>query len=151
MSKENVKLGTMIIERIDDPDTDRIIERCPRSDAMDYLQHMKDVFSEWSCTPDISGEHLLDGSVDLTLTHRSPSLNNLHFRFIPDGKPFKMVRKIKGVTQAFARLGEAAKQFGKSLDPGNMIVDDFDDNTPINIEAYSRFISKPIKTKSNEE
>lgn len=108
-------LGTMIVERIDDPDTDRIIERCTRSNAMDYLQYMKDTFNKWHCKPEISGEHLLDGSVDLKLTHRSPSLNNLHFRFIPDGKPFKMVRKIKGVAQAIARLGEATKQFANAI------------------------------------
>lgn len=113
MSKEII--GTMIVERIDEPDTDRIIERCTRSDAMEYLQYMKDVYAVWNCKPDVSGEHLLDGSVDLYLMHRSPSLNNLHFRFIPDGKPFKMVRKIKGVAQAIARLGEATKQFANAI------------------------------------
>lgn len=101
MSKE--MFGTMIIERTDDPDTDRIIERCPRTHAIEYLHYMKDVFDEWHCTADISGEYLLDGSVSLQLTHRSPSLNNLQFRFIPDGIPFKMIRKIKLPTNELLR------------------------------------------------
>lgn len=88
-------LGTMIVESLDDPDTDRIIDHCTRQEAMDYFKYMKDTFNKFSCKPEISGEHLLDGSVDLKLIHSSSLLNNLHFRFIPDGKPFKMIRKIK--------------------------------------------------------
>ena len=88
-------VGTFIVERIDHPCSNTIVERMSKGDAIGHIEKIKDYHEQVNCTPQINGEYNLDGSIDLVLIQRSPSLHNLRVRFVPDGIPYSRKRILK--------------------------------------------------------
>jgi hypothetical protein len=72
--------GTLIVARIDG--TKRFEEQTTRDKAVEQLELMK------TCYPGhytITGEHLLNGVIDLKFNSKGYLLNSISFKFIPDG------------------------------------------------------------------
>lgn len=78
--KDKQITGIVRVERIDG--TKNFEERTTRDKAVEQLEAMKRVYPGYYT---ISGEHLLDGSIDLKFNAVKGILNSMTFKFIPDG------------------------------------------------------------------
>lgn len=71
--------GLLTMDRVDG--TQHFEERTTRDKALEQLEAMKCSYPGYY---EITGEHLLDGSIDLTFTAKHKVLNSLTFKFTPD-------------------------------------------------------------------